>query len=82
MEKRRWAEVSISKLKRRVRRLCGCMKPGPAFHLFFDDGEGGVVAEDGQVFPSLDAAKAALGITEDGQVLVVTFVSPKREGSL
>lgn len=63
-------------LRRRIRRLCGCRVPGQVIHLFFADGQGGVVAEDGRAFSSEAAARAALGVPEDGQVVVIEFVSP------
>ncbi len=73
-------KAGAAHLKRRVRKLGGYRKLGPAAWVFFDDEEGGVTTWEGQAFPSLDAAKAALDIPEDGQVLVVSFVSPKKEG--
>ena len=63
-------------LRRRVQRLGGYRVPGQVIHLFFDDGQGGVVAEDGRAFPSVESAKAALGISRDAQMAVITFVPP------
>lgn len=73
-------KAGAAHLKRRVRKLGGFKKPGPPIWVLIDDGEGGVTTWEGQPFPSVEAARVGLGIPADGQVHVITFVSPNREG--
>jgi len=73
-------KAGAAHLKRRVRKLGGFKKPWSHLWVLVDDGEGGVTTWEGQPFPSVDAARAALGIPDDAHVVVVTFVEPNREG--
>lgn len=71
-------KAGAAHLKRRVRKLGGFKKPGPPLWVLVDDGEGRVRTTEGQAFPSEGAARVALGIPEDGHVLVITYVSPSK----